>query len=892
MRGTELRTIAKRGVTALETHAKVVIIGGGVVGCSILFHLAKFGWKDSILLERVGAHERLELACGGADPHDQLGSEHQPAAGLHDQSVQGDRGDLRPFDRHAFHGRLLSGIEPGLVRLSEARALQGALHGAGSGVHQRRGGGAPSSAHRSEALHCRAVGSAGRRLDPSGVVYAYAKAARVHGAKYYTHTPVLSTRQRADGSWDVETPQGTINAEIVVNAAGLWAREVGQDGWCPPAGAADGAPLPDHPGDPADRRANEIRRATSGRDRLRSEYLFPAGAQRHAARHLRAEVDALEGRRNAVRTSGTSCCSRISIGSPIDWSWRSSAFRRSAQAGIKTVVNGPFTFGPDGNPMIGPVPGHDQLLGRGRRDGGLLPGGRRRPVPRRVDDRRRALHRCVGDGHCALRQFRHAGLGNGQVLGELRASLRDDLPERDPAEGPQAEDHGALRSLRRTRCRHGTSFGLEHALWFADGRKDAHEVPSFSRNRSHDYVAAEVRAVRENVGAIEIANFGKHEFKGPGAREFLGRMLAGHLPKPGRVALNPMLTPKGQLYGDLTLSCLDEEHFLLLGSGAAQEMHRRWFEAHLPEKGVAYRNVSDALHGFALSGPRSRELLQRITREDVSAAGMKFRDIRRAFVGGVPAYLLRLSFSGELGYEIYCEPQFHIALWEQIEAAGTDFGLKLYGARALMSLRLEKNWGVWTLDYRPDYTAAESGLDAFIDWQREFTGRDAAMAERDRGPQRRLMSLVVETSDRDVVGDEAILKEISAWATSLQGAMHTTCAAPWRWATCRRTAALMVPGCQWRSTASSIRRAWLLARLTTRVAAGCGPDPQVLRHTGRAPASMPWPHREDHGTRRSTRASRSRDFLRGPSAPADARDLRLAAGVIAHVPHATHRRIG
>jgi dimethylglycine dehydrogenase len=304
----------------------------------------------------------------------------------------------------------------------------------------------------------------------------------------------------------------------------------------------------------------------------------------------------------------------------------------------------------------------------------------------------------------------------------------------------------------------GTSFGLEHALWFANGPADAHEDPTFGRNRSHAYVAEEVRAVRERVGVIEIANFGKHEVNGPGAREFLGRLLAGHLPAPGRVALNPMLTPKGKLYGDLTVSCLDDERFLILGSGAAQDMHRRWFESRLPRSGVTYRNVSDALHGFALSGPNSRELLQRITREDVSAAALRFRDVRRTFVGGVPAVLVRLSFSGELGYEIYCEPQFHLALWEQIEAAGADLGLRPYGARALMSLRLEKNWGVWTLDYRPDDTAAESGLDAMIDWRRDFIGRDAALAERERGPARRLVSLVVDTPERDVVGDEAVLE--------------------------------------------------------------------------------------------------------------------------------------
>ncbi len=267
-----------------------------------------------------------------------------------------------------------------------------------------------------------------------------------------------------------------------------------------------------------------------------------------------------------------------------------------------------------------------------------------------------------------------------------------------------------------------------------------------------------MRAVRERVGAIEIANFGKHEVRGPGARAFLGRMLAGHLPSPGRVALSPMLTPKGRLYGDLTVSCLAEDHYLLLGSGAAQDMHRRWFESHAPTSGVSYRNVSDALHGIGLSGPFSRQLLQRITRDDVSSAGLKFRDVRRTFVGGVPVVLVRLSFSGELGYEIYCEPQFLVALWEHVESAGADLGLKPYGARTLMSLRAREELGVWTLDYRPDYTVAESGLDAMIDWRRDFIGRDAALAEREREPMRKLVSLVVDTPDRDVVGDEAVLQ--------------------------------------------------------------------------------------------------------------------------------------
>ncbi|HIC81160.1 MAG TPA: aminomethyl transferase family protein, partial [Kiloniellaceae bacterium] len=305
------------------------------------------------------------------------------------------------------------------------------------------------------------------------------------------------------------------------------------------------------------------------------------------------------------------------------------------------------------------------------------------------------------------------------------------------------------------------SFGLEHALWFADGPEDAHEEPTFRRSRAHSYVAREVRAVREAVGCIEIANFAKHRFCGPAARPFLDRLLAGRLPKPGRLSLTPMLTPKGKLYGDLTVACLDEGgdegQFLLFGSGAMQEAHRRWFEAQLPEEGVRYETLSDSLYGIALSGPRSRELLARICRDDVSAQALRFRDIRRIFVAGVPAVLARISFSGELGYEIYVAPPYLLRLAEAVEEAGSDLGLRWYGARALMSLRLEKGWGAWTLDYRPDFTAAESGLDAFIAWDKDFTGKAAAVTERGNGPARRLVTLTIETSDIDVCNDEAIL---------------------------------------------------------------------------------------------------------------------------------------
>jgi dimethylglycine dehydrogenase len=594
-------------------------------------------------------------------------------------------------------------------------------------------------------------------IDPSGVVYAYAKAARVHGAKYYTHTPVISTRQRADGSWDVATPSGTINAEILVNAAGLWARE---------AGLMAGVHLPVQPMEHHYLITEDIPAIA---ERMKSGERLPAGIDYEANIYFRQERNGMllgtyEPKSTPWKVRGT----------PMDFGHEllqpdldriadrlELAFQRIpalGAAGIRTVVNGPFTFGPDGNPMIGPVPGMTNYWAAvGVMAGFCQAGGVGLCLAEWMIDGEPSIDVWAMD-IARFGSFATPDWGTVKSSENYERRFVMTFPNETLPKGRRQKTTSLYDRLVARGAVMGTSFGLEHALWFAQGSADAHESPTFERNRSHEYVAAEVRAVREAVGAIEIANFGKHLLAGPGARDFLGRLLAGHLPQPGRVTLSPMLTPKGRLYGDLTVSCLTDEQFLLLGSGAAQEMHHRWFEAHLPKQGVYYRNVSDALHGFALSGPRSRELLQRITRDDVSAAALKFRDIRKTFVGGVPAYLVRLSFSGELGYEIYCEPQFQLALWEQIEAAGEGVGLKPYGARALLSLRLEKLWGVWTLDYRPDYSAAQSGLDSFIDWRRDFIGRDAALAERERGPARRLVALTVASADRDVVGDEAIMQ--------------------------------------------------------------------------------------------------------------------------------------
>ena len=595
-------------------------------------------------------------------------------------------------------------------------------------------------------------------LDPSGATYAFAKAARHYGGQYYTHTPVVETNQRADGTWDVVTARGTIHAEHVVNCGGLWAREVGR---------MAGLDLPVQPMEHHYLLTEKIDAVANHHERL------PCGIDYEANIYFRQERQGL-----LLGTYEPKSTPWMVGGTPMDFGHEllnpdldriadrlELAFDRVpslSQAGIKDVINGPFTFGPDGNPMIGPVPGmRNYWCAVGVMAGFCQGGGVGRTMAEWMIEGEPSIDVWAMDiarfGDWASPEW---GTVKSSENYERRFVMT--FPNETLPKGRRVKTTALYDRLVAKGAVMDQGFGLEHALWFADGPDDAHEDPTFRRSRAHDYVAREVEAVRTAVGCIEIANFAKHEFRGPGARAFLDRVLAGRVPKPGRLALTPMLTEAGKLYGDLTVACLGEDHFMLFGSGAMQEAHARWFQQRIGT-GVDYANVSDNWHGIAISGPNARALLERIVREDVSAEAFRFRDIRQTHVGGAPAILSRISFSGELGYEIYVAPHYQIALAEAIEAAGADLGLRWYGARALMSLRLEKSWGVWSLDYRPDFTAAESGLDAFINWDKDFVGKAAAAAERAAGPARKLVTMVIdepkiEGEGIDVSNDEAVLK--------------------------------------------------------------------------------------------------------------------------------------
>jgi len=327
----------------------------------------------------------------------------------------------------------------------------------------------------------------------------------------------------------------------------------------------------------------------------------------------------------------------------------------------------------------------------------------------------------------------------------------------------------------------GESFGLEMPLWFAP--KGVKDIFSWRRSNDFEHVAEEVRAVRQGVGLIEISGFAKYTVVGKGAAQWLDCLLACRIPKPNRMALAPMLNRNGKLIGDFTLANLGPvktgsyDEFFIAGSGIAEEFHMRWFEENLNRNhsNQDYDAVRIIPHGTGkvglhVAGPNSRKLMEKITDADTSSEAFRFMDIQRINIGKVSCLVGRVSFTGDLGYEIWMTPDKQRYVMDLLQTAGEEFDIRLFGLRALNSLRLEKNYGSWASEYRPVYGPLEAGLNPFVDLNKEadFIGKTAASREKEEGGILRLRSFVVEAKDADVIRDEPICfgEKVNGWVTS------------------------------------------------------------------------------------------------------------------------------
>jgi dimethylglycine dehydrogenase len=750
----------------MKDSAQVVIIGGGVVGASVLYHLAKIGWTDVLLLEKSELTSGSTWhAAGGMhtfngeanisrlqkytiDLYREIEALSGQSCGLHPNGglmLAANQGELDSLRLLCSRARYL-GMETEMVSLERARELNPLIDTSYFiGALWRADGG-----------HC----------DPSGTTHAYVKAAQQLGASVERFTRVLALGLRHDG-WDVLTEKGTIRAEHVVNCAGLWAREVGRMvGIELPVLAMEHHYL-----------LTEDLPELAGRDREIVNTTDYSG-----------EIYMRQERRGAlIGTYEPQGVVWSPLQTPDDFTMQllPEDFERLApyfevgfrhfpalgRVGIRKAVNGPFTFAPDGNPLVGPVRGVRNYWVACAVMAGFSQGGGIGLVLSRWmaenDPGQDILSMDVARfGAFATPRYTALKVPENYSRRFRLAYPNEELPAARPVRRSPIYDR-----LLAAGAVMGANFGLEHALWFAPRGMRPAETPTYRRSEAFEVVRAECRAVRSQVGLYETTNYGKYEVAGRGARAWLDRVFASRLPRPGRLALAPMLNAAGRIVGDLSIACLAEDRFLIVGSGFAEEFHLRWFWQAQPPADVFVRSAASTLAGVSIAGPRSRELLQRLTRTDLSASAFRLFHVTETAVGFAPAILTRAGFTGELGYEIWTTPDYFATLYDELCEAGAELGLAHFGGRALSSLRLEKGYGSFNKDFRPDYTPGETGLDRYVDVTKpDFTGRASVLAERARGPRRRFVIMEVADADAEVVGFESIMHEDAAVGYVTSGA--------------------------------------------------------------------------------------------------------------------------
>ena len=738
----------------MKSHYRAVVIGGGVVGASVLYHLAKFGWKDVCLIERsvLTAGSSWHAAGGfhalNADPNiaqlqaytidllSEIEQESGQSVGMHMTGGLTLAGtpDRWEWLQAAYRTFQSIGIEDcRLVTPQEAGELCPIMSTDGilGGMWADREG----------------------YVDTTGTVHAYAGAAKKNGAEVIEHNRVLELHQTADGGWDVVTEKGTIHTEHVVNAAGLWAKQVGR---------MAGLELPVSP-------LNHHYLISDTLPELEKlDFEVPMTVDLEGFTYMRQDQKGI-----LLGIYEIDHEHWMVDGAPWEYGFELQqedpdriekelilGFERYPalqEVGVKTWVNGAFTFSPDGNPLVGPVRGLPGYWCACAVMAGFLQGG---GVGKSLAEW--MIH---GEPEADVYGMDVARYGRfaenrefiKQTTGQFytRRFVMTYPNEQLPA-GRPLKMSPAYSDMTAAGCRWGASWGLEVPLYFADS-PDFVETPTLRRSNAFPIVAEECRAVREQVGLLDISGFSRFEVSGEGAEAWLDQVMASKLPAPGRARLAPMLSPEGRLKGDLTVFNWGDGSWWIMGSYYLREWHMRWFSEHGGEAAdVSIRDISDATVGFSLAGPNSLRVLEKLTEGDIGA--LPFMGCGTFDIGLIRAKVARISVAGELGYEINCSSAEHITLRRLLLEAGADLGIREYGFNALLSLRLEKSFGIWSAEFTQGYTPGQTGMDRWIAWDKgEFVGREAAIRERDgNGPAQLVVTLEVEAGDADASGYEPV----------------------------------------------------------------------------------------------------------------------------------------
>jgi dimethylglycine dehydrogenase len=737
----------------MKTHAQVVVIGGGLVGCSILYHLAKLGWSDVVLLERD------ELTSG---------STWHAAANIHGLHDSTNISRIQHYTMNLYKeleaetGQGCGVFQPGSLYLAQTAEREHQLRLQEAKARYYGMNFYEVDRAEAERLHplanfddirCIMFEPDGGNVDPSGVTQAYAAGARKMGAEIERFTPVTATIAQPDGSWIVETPKGNIHTQWIVNAAGLWGREVA---------AMAGLELPLIPTEHQYFVTEAMPEIETLKQRL------PSIADRDGEYYLRQEgngllIGAYEKQMKFWAENGTPQGFGHEL-FPDDLDRIMDNVMRAmdrvpsaATAGVKRVINGPMIWSPDSNALFGPVPEmQNYFCCNGIIPGFSQSGGLGLLTAEWIIEGEPKLDLFAWDmarfGDWADKKFTKA-----RVEDQYTHRFKIHFPNEERSAGRPARVRPAYEMQKTLGGVFGLNCGWEHPLWFAD-EAGVVETNGFTRQNWFEPVGNEVRMLRETVGVIDISNFANYMIKGPGAADWLNALLANNMPKEiGRSCLTPLIGVRGGVAGDFTVTKLADDEFMMVGSGMAERYHQRFFNMVPLPKGTTFEVQTDDICGFNVAGPKSRDLLQRLTNADLSTPEFRFMRSKRIEVAGVQTTAIRVSFTGDLGWELHCDAKDQVRLYTALLEAAKDVGGGPVGSRALGSLRIEKGYGSWGREYSPEYYPNEVGLDGLIKMEKNFLHKAAYTAVKDEEPRERLSVFEVDaTNNADATGGEPI----------------------------------------------------------------------------------------------------------------------------------------
>ncbi|WP_341235074.1 FAD-dependent oxidoreductase [uncultured Sulfitobacter sp.] len=744
----------------MRSHASAVVIGGGVIGCSILYHLTKLGWTDVVLLERS------ELTSG---------STWHAAANIHGLHDNNNITRIQNYTMGLYNaleaetGQSCGVFQPGSLYLAQTEAREHQLRLQAAKAKYYSLNFHEVSRDEAERLHplvnfdgirCIMFEASGGNVDPSGVTNAYAAGARQNGAEIIRFCPVTGTEQQPDGTWIVRTEKGDIATQWIVNAAGLWGREVA-------AMAELTLPL-----QPTEHQyfVTETIPEIAGLDRR-----LPSVADRDGEYYLRQEgkgllVGAYEKDLRFWAEDGTPQGFGHELFADdlerIEPNMMRAIDRVPAvgTAGIKRVINGPMIWSPDANVLFGPVPelrnyfccngiipGFSQSGGMGLLAADWIVTGEPRYDMFAWDVAR------FGD-------WADAAFTKARVGDQYANRFKIHFPNEERAAGRPVRTRPVYEVQKQMGAVFGLNYGWEHPLWFADTPGTV-DTDGFTRQNWWGPVGDECRMLRENAGIIDISNFAKYRCAGPGAESWLNSLFANRMPTAvGRSCLTPLIGVRGGIAGDFTVTRLAEDEFWIIGSGMAERYHQRFFNAVPLPEGTVFESKTVEMCGFNVAGPKSREMLQGLTNASLETADFPFMRSKWMEVAGIRVLALRVSFTGDLGWELHCAAGDQITLYEALIAAGRDVGAGPVGSRALMSLRIEKGYGSWGREYSPEYWPQEVGLDRLCKLDKEFLNKPALLDVLQKPARERLVVLALDAeatdaSNADATGGEPIFKD-------------------------------------------------------------------------------------------------------------------------------------